>query len=186
MEALLRIWKSAHRRWRGDRHALDSVAVLWSAELRFRSIANVREWWSNRMAASNLRRGPFIELKRAGGSLRRGGEPGGCGFGNPRTGAGAEIGTLLLPQVFSVERGTPIPQHGERGGMVEQSYGCFESPARSLHRVEASGREFSKRRSEPGGCGYGNPRPGAGAEIGTDGGNRKQDAGRLCGRVLCR
>ena len=42
----------------------------------------------------------------------------------------------------SLERGTPIPQHREREGMVEQSYGCFESPARSLHRVEASGREF--------------------------------------------
>jgi hypothetical protein len=39
-----------------------------------------------------------------------------CGFGNPRSGADARIGMLSILQVFSMERGTPIPQKRERGG----------------------------------------------------------------------
>jgi hypothetical protein len=39
-----------------------------------------------------------------------------CGFGNPRSGADARIGTPPVPKVFSMERGTPIPQKRERGG----------------------------------------------------------------------
>ncbi len=74
-------------------------------------------------------------------------EPACCGFGNPRPGAGAGIGTPPLPQQFSVERGTPIPLHRERREGVNKVSQVLRIPGPSCVLKQAAGRFCAQRRT---------------------------------------
>jgi hypothetical protein len=116
---LLRIWKSAPRRWREDRNGArnsDSTAARTKGKP-----------WSHLHSFSNPR--PLLQVEAGVKEVSpHSREPPCCGFGNPRSGAGAKIGT---------ERGTPIPQQRGRRGNRGTTLTPFRTPGPSCRLKQA-------------------------------------------------